>query len=606
MTGADVVSDLPSGVVRWRRPALLVLDGLSWLVALGAATVVRMSLAEGSVDLVRLLGLAAFAAVITAIVRVQPPFEVNRARIGSVDEVRQVTLTWAIVGPAIALVNYLGLGRPVPTLAFLVATPVALLVMLGVRFCWRIFQDRRRRPDVARAKRVLVFGAGEGGEQIVRSMLRDPDSVYVPVAILDDAPEKKRRSIQGVRVVGSRADLASAAKRERADVLLIAIPSARADLISELSELGAALDLDVRVLPSTSELVGMLEVADIREPTEADLLGRAEVEVDMVSIASYVTNKRVLVTGAGGSIGSELCRQISRLDPAELIMLDRDESALHGLQLSMEGRALLDTPNLVVADIRDAHRVDEIVASWKPEVIFHTAALKHLTLLEQNPTEGVKTNVQGSANLLASAARHGVGRFVNVSTDKAADPTSVLGATKLVAERLTARCAAQTGRPYVSVRFGNVLGSRGSVLPIFREQISSGGPVTVTDPDVTRYFMTIPEAVRLVLQAGAIGEPGEIMVLDMGEPVRIVDLANRLIRLSGQDVEIEFTGLRPGEKRHEVLIAENEVGSTREHPRITHTAGSVSLDLIEYADSASPAARSVIVDLVEIRKESVA
>ncbi|MEZ5380149.1 MAG: polysaccharide biosynthesis protein [Acidimicrobiales bacterium] len=268
----------------------------------------------------------------------------------------------------------------------------------------------------------------------------------------------------------------------------------------------------------------------------------------MASIRSYLTGKRVLVTGAGGSIGSELARQLAQLDCESLIMLDRDESGLHGTQLSIEGKALLDTRCLVVADIRDRARVFEVFEEHRPHVVFHTAALKHLTLLEQYPEEGRKTNVEGSRNLLDAAEAVGVECYVNVSTDKAADPTSVLGRTKLEAEQLTAAKAATASGKFVSVRFGNVLGSRGSVLPIFRHQIAQGGPITVTHPDVTRYFMTIPEAVRLVLQAGAIGRPAEVMILDMGEPVKIVDLAKQLIRHFGADVDIVFTGLRPGRR----------------------------------------------------------
>ncbi len=394
---------------------------------------------------------------------------------------------------------------------------------------------------------------------------------------------------------GSRDDLANVARQYGADVLLIAIPSANAAVVSDLDALGKAAGLEVRVLPSTSELLGLMDVdlRDIRELTEADLLGRSEVEVDLDSIRGYITGRRVLVTGAGGSIGSELSRQLHSLKPAELFMLDRDESALHGLQLSIEGKALLDTPNLIVADIRDAERINEIFERHRFDVVFHTAALKHLTLLENHPEEAIKTNVWGTKNLLNAALRHGVYEFVNVSTDKAADPTSMLGASKLLAERLTARAAEQSGLPFVSVRFGNVLGSRGSVLPTFREQIAKGGPVTVTHPEVTRYFMTIPEAVRLVLQAGAIGEPGEIMILDMGEPVKIADLAQQLIDQSGKRINIHYPGLRPGEKLHEILVATEETGGTRQHPRITHTAGSKALKIDEAVELA-PSTRGFV------------
>ncbi|MFN3218419.1 MAG: polysaccharide biosynthesis protein [Acidimicrobiales bacterium] len=535
---------------------------------------------DGSVRYLPLLMLILSAGLVQALVVMSPRFDLHRFRIGSTGDAVNVVMTWAAVTPIVGLLNYFAFGRPVTTLAFIAAVPLVILLMLGVRLLWAVGQEFQMRAEEADRRRVLVFGAGEGAEQIIRSMRRDPQCGFVPVGMLDDRPERRRRSYHGVSVMGTRSDLERVAKELDAEVLLIAIPSANSTLIRHLSDEGRAAGLEIRVLPPTSELLGMLQVDDIREPTEADLLGRDEVEVDLEAISHYITGKRVLVTGAGGSIGSELCRQLYRLAPSELMMLDRDESALHSLQLSIEGRALLDTPELIVADIRDADRMDEIFGDRRPEVVFHAAALKHLTLLENHPAEGVKTNVHGTNNLLEAARRHGVARFVNVSTDKAADPTSVLGATKLVAERLTSRMAQRTGLPYVSVRFGNVLGSRGSVLPTFKSQIAHGGPLTVTHPDVTRYFMTIPEAVRLVLQAGAIGEPGEIMILDMGDPVRIADLAEQLIRLSGKNIEITYTGLRPGEKLDEILIAADEVGVVRSHARVTHTPGKVDLPAI--------------------------
>jgi FlaA1/EpsC-like NDP-sugar epimerase len=339
------------------------------------------------------------------------------------------------------------------------------------------------------------------------------------------------------------------------------------DLVAEASRAG----LPVQTLPSLAELMRpTVEVADIRPITEADLLGRRQIDTDVAAIAGYVRGRRVLVTGAGGSIGSELCRQLCRFEPLQLVMLDRDESALHAVQLSIEGRALLDDPNLVVADIRDEARLHEVFERHQPQVVFHAAALKHLPLLEQHPSEGVKTNIWGTQHVLRAARSVGVSRFVNISTDKAANPVSVLGLTKRVAERLTSAAAQQTGEPYLSVRFGNVLGSRGSVVPAFQTMIEAGGPVTVTDERVTRFFMTIPEAVQLVIQAGAIGAGGEVLILDMGEPVRIADIARRLIEASGKDVQIVYTGLRPGEKLHEDLVGHSEVGVQRNHPMITH------------------------------------
>jgi FlaA1/EpsC-like NDP-sugar epimerase len=305
---------------------------------------------------------------------------------------------------------------------------------------------------------------------------------------------------------------------------------------------------------------------------ERELLGRSEIDTDDSGIAAIVEGRRVLVTGAGGSIGSELCRQLHRFGPAGLVMVDRDESALHAVELSIAGRALFESRNVVVADIRDRERMHDVFAEHRPHVVFHAAALKHLALLELYPDEGWKTNVAGTHNVLDAAAKVGVERFVNISTDKAADPTSVLGHTKRAAERLTAHAAHRTRRPYVSVRFGNVLGSRGSVLEAFRAQAGRGGPLTVTHPEATRYFMLIEEAVHLVLKAATIGGPGEALILDMGSPVRIDDVARRIAAEAADPVEIVYTGLRPGEKLHERLVGADEMGQSRIHPLISHVA----------------------------------
>ncbi|GAA4987015.1 hypothetical protein GCM10023317_12560 [Actinopolymorpha pittospori] len=311
-------------------------------------------------------------------------------------------------------------------------------------------------------------------------------------------------------------------------------------------------------------------LSDLRDVEVTDLLGRRQVDTDLASVAGYLAGRRVLVTGAGGSIGSELCRQIHRFAPAELIMLDRDESALHAVQLSIHGRALLDSPEVVLADIRDSQHIRELFAQRRPEVVFHAAALKHLPMLEQYPDEAVKTNVWGSLAVLDAARSCGTERFVNISTDKAAKPCSVLGYSKRLAEGLTSAIATESQGTYLSVRFGNVLGSRGSVLTAFQAQIAAGGPVTVTHPDVTRYFMTVHEAVELVIQAAAIGRDGEALVLDMGRPVRIADVARYLIATSGRKVEVVYTGLRAGEKLHEDLFDDGEPDHRPRHPLVSH------------------------------------
>lgn len=561
----------------YRRPHLfpLGLDVLAWPVGLLFGAYAKLVFSSGVASGWELLVASTVAMAIQAGLGWMTGVYRHRWRVSSFDEMNALGLIWAITSLVLIVCNFAArsVGTNLSTSAVMMGSLIVLVLIGCSRVLWRRYWENNRRPNVDRCKRTVIFGAGEGAAQIIKAMLADADSEYFPIAMLDDDPQKSNRELDGVRVRGTRADLATVARATFAEAVLIAIPSADGNLIKDIAQRATEADLEVRVLPAASELVGGMTVADVRPPTVDDLLGRASVEIDLDSVADYIRGKRVLVTGAGGSIGSELSRQIRQFDPSELYLLDRDESALHGVQLSMEGRALLDSDMLVVADIRDRERIVEIFDRYRPEVVFHAAALKHLTLLENHPTEGVKTNILGTMHLLEASKTFGVGRFVNISTDKAADPTSVLGATKLAAERLTARAAAETGLPFVSVRFGNVLGSRGSVLPTFMNQLENGLPLTVTDPDVTRYFMTIPEAVTLVVQAGAIGDPGEVMVLDMGEPVKIVDLAQQLINSLAPGTPIEFTGLRPGEKMHEVLIGANEQGVTKQHPRITHTQG---------------------------------
>ena len=453
--------------------------------------------------------------------------------------------------------------------AIVVAAALSLVLMSAVGGASRLVHDHRRRPRRP-LHRAIVFGAGEAGQNITRVLLHTPGSEIVPVVMLDDDPRKSTMRIAGLSVLGGRERLAEARERFDADTLLIAVASGGRGLVAELAALAGGLGLHVKVLPPLEELLlGLATDVEIRSLEPSQLLGRREVVIDLDAVAGYLAGKRVLVTGAGGSIGSELCRQLSGLGLEELIMLDRDESALHAVQLSLDGRGLLDGNGLVVADIRDRHRLDDIFASRRPHVVFHAAALKHLPLLQMYPTEAVKTNIWGTQNVLDSAARFGVERFVNISTDKAANAISVLGWSKRIGERLTASASQRQGRTFLSVRFGNVLGSRGSVLTAFYAQVAAGGPVTVTHPDVTRYFMTVQEAVRLVIQSGAIGAPGEVLVLDMGQPVRIDDVARRLVYDAEHPIEIIYTGLRPGEKLHEVLLGDGEPDRRPHHPLIS-------------------------------------
>ncbi len=548
------------------------LDWLAWAIGLTAASLLRVDFDLSKLEWWGQLAILPVALLCQLVAGGLSGLYSGRWQRGSFEEVAAVTKTVALAGAGLLVVDAVATRpRMVPLTAVVGGAVIAFVLMCGFRYWARARDDRRHRPHQDRAERVLIAGAGEGGRQVISSMLRDPLGRYLPVALVDDDPEKRNLRIRGVPVVGTTWDVAAAADAAEVSTVLIAIPSASRDLISRVTAGANQRGLVVKLLPTVVELIeGDVTVRDIRELEPADLLGRQPIDTDVASIAAYLTGKRVLVTGAGGSIGSELCRQIHRFDPAELVMLDRDESALHGVQLSIAGHARLDTPDVVLADIRDRAALEQIFQTHRPQVVFHAAALKHLPMLEQYPDEGIKTNVMGTLNVLELACEHGVERLVNVSTDKAAGPASVLGFTKRIAERLTAEIGRSATGEMLSVRFGNVLGSRGSMLETFRAQIAAGGPVTVTHPEVTRFFMTIAEACELVIQAGAVGARGEVLVLDMGRPVRILDVAQQLIAQSGRDVPVTFTGLRAGEKLHEELFAPGE-GSRRDgHPLISH------------------------------------
>ena len=492
-----------------------------------------------------------------------------RWRVGSFEEAQCLAFTMVSVTVAITALSIASPQHVLPVSATVGGGALALLMASGVRVGWRLNGERTLRAHHT-SERAIIFGAGEAGVQLVNALLADPAGGYRPVAVLDDDPAKRNLRLRNLKVAGTRENLAAVAVEQRADSVVIAIPSADSKLVRAITDLATAAGLATRVLPTVSQMLSSsVHSADIRPVTPEDLLGRRVIRTEVDLVAGYLRGKRVLVTGAGGSIGSELCRQIQRYDPSSLIMLDHDECGLHNVQLSMQGRAMLTDRTLALCDIRDEAAVARVFAEHHPEVVFHAAALKHLPLLEMWPNEAVKTNVVGTEIMLEASKAWEVERFVNISTDKAVNPISVLGYTKHLGEQLTAGMAEESGGVYLSVRFGNVLGSRGSVLTTFRAQIAAGGPITVTHPNVNRYFMLVEEAVELVIQAGAVGHDGEVLVLDMGEPVGISEVASQMVAASGRPIEIVYTGLRPGEKITEELFDDNDLAGQRQaHPQI--------------------------------------
>lgn len=495
----------------------------------------------------------------------------GRYEIGGFDEVKALVFDVLAVMLVSGIAAYfLAYGEGIPRSTMIIAAPIAFSLMAAARYLIRLSAERGMKPG-QNAERALLYGAGYLGNQTAKRLLTDQLSAALPVGFLDDDPRKKNLEVRGVRVLGGLANLAEVAAQTRATAVVVCIGDADAGLMRQIDQLADRAGLKVLVLPPLDQLLQNSSVVnEVRELSIEDLIGRHPVRLETESIAQYLQDKVVLVTGAGGSIGSELCRQLVKFAPRELILLDRDETGLQVAQLSISGHGLLDTRDVVLADIRDAAALGQIFEERRPDVVFHAAALKHLPMLEQYPDEAWKTNVLGTLNVLQAARAANVGTFVNISTDKAANPTSVLGHSKRVAEKLTAWMAQETGQRYLSVRFGNVIGSRGSMLPTFRALIESGGPITVTHPEVTRFFMTIPEACQLVIQAGGIGRQGEVLILDMGEPVKILDVATRMIATSGKQIDIVFTGLRHGEKLHEELVADGEGDERPFHSKITH------------------------------------
>lgn len=483
----------------------------------------------------------------------------------------------AVVGSAgatvIALMVY---GANVPLFAPVQSFMTMLLLMGGSRFLWRALCERfaiERGQRRETFRRTLLIGAGSCGTLFVKEMLQNEAYRAKPVAFIDDDPYKHGLEIYGVPVLGGRKDIPRIVEEQRIDDILIAMPSASKTQISELVNIAKNTKTKLKIVPNFQQLLhGKPSAPQIRDVSVEDLLGREPIRTDLKGIADYVENKVVLVTGAGGSIGSELCRQIAPFRPQTLVLLGHGENSIYTIEMELLGTFPELALKTVIADVQDRTRMEEVFRTLRPEVVFHAAAHKHVPLMERNPAEAIKNNVLGTKNVADCADAFGAERFVLISTDKAVNPTSIMGTTKRIAEMYIQGLDKMSETKFVAVRFGNVLGSRGSVIPRFKQQIAAGGPVTVTHPEMVRYFMTIPEAVQLVIQAGSFAQGGEVFILDMGSPVRIYDLAVDLIRLSGfepgVEIDIAFTGIREGEKLFEELLTKEEGLTSTRHDRI--------------------------------------
>jgi len=475
-------------------------------------------------------------------------------------------IIYSITSSSIIIIASVGLlfhFQSFPRSAFLIDWLLLIILIGGIRFSKRLLSEFLGTTPSETAKNLLMVGAGDAGELIIREIKNNPRVGYTPIGFVDDDKTKLGRRIHGVPILGTTDDIQKIVAKRNIQEILIAIPSARGETIRKIVEKCRASGVSFKILPGLGDLLDEnVSISQIREIDENDLLGREPVDLDVQTVSREIQGKRILVTGAGGSIGSELCRQILPLNPDKLILYERGENSLYHIELELREKFPRANLELVIGDILDQNRLEEIFVRFKPQMVFHAAAYKHVPMMETNPLEALKNNVIGTRNIVLAADKHQAEKTIIISTDKAVRPVNVMGASKRAAEAYTQAFSQKSRTRFITVRFGNVLNSEGSVIPLFKKQIQKGGPVTVTHPEVYRYFMTIPEATQLVLQAGAMGKGGEIYLLDMGKPVRILDLAIDLITLSGlkpwSDIEIVFTGLRPGEKLYEELLIEGE------------------------------------------------
>lgn len=574
-----------------RRFGLVVIDVLSVALATYLGLIARFdfdpSFVQGSVYGQTAWNYLPYSIVITILLFWTFHLYQSLWQYAGTPEIINIFLSCVLSAISQMIIVHMFLKWPYPRSCYVFFGGFLLACVVASRFFYRAFRTFvEKRTDMAKAVNVMVIGAGESANLLIREMKSSSYIQKNALCVIDDFNTRVGSYIHGVKVVGGRDDILENVARYDIDEIIIAMPSAPKSQIREILDICKQTKCELKTLPGMYQLVnGDVNVSQLRKVDVIDLLGREQIQVDLDSIMGYVMNKVILVTGGGGSIGSELCRQIAEKNPKQLIIFDIYENSAYDIQQELIKKYPDLDLKVLIGSVRNTNRVNQIFEKYHPDIVYHAAAHKHVPLMEESPNEAIKNNVLGTWKVADAADKYGTGKFVMISTDKAVNPTNIMGATKRICEMIVQAYNSKSKTEFVAVRFGNVLGSNGSVIPLFKKQIAAGGPVTVTHPDIIRYFMTIPEAVSLVLQAGAYAKGGEIFVLDMGEPVKILDLAKNLIRLSGyipgEDIKIEFTGLRPGEKLYEeMLMAEEGLKQTKN--KLIHIGEPIEFDEEEF------------------------
>ena len=570
-----------------RRFGLVVIDILSVALATYLGLIARFdfdpSFVQGSVYGQTAWNYLPYSIVITLLLFWAFHLYQSLWQYAGTPEIINIFLSCVLSALSQMIIVHMFLKWPYPRSCYVFFGGFLLACVVASRFFYRAFRTFiEKRTDMAKSVNVMVVGTGESANLLIREMKSSSYIQKNALCVIDDFNTRVGSYIHGVKVVGGRDDILENVARYDIDEIIIAMPSAPKSQIREILDICKQTKCELKTLPGMYQLVnGDVNVSQLRKVDVIDLLGREQIQVDLDSIMGYVMNKVILVTGGGGSIGSELCRQIAEKNPKQLIIFDIYENSAYDIQQELIKKYPELDLKVLIGSVRNTNRVNQIFEKYHPDIVYHAAAHKHVPLMEESPNEAIKNNVLGTWKVADAADKYGTGKFVMISTDKAVNPTNIMGATKRICEMIVQAYNSKSKTEFVAVRFGNVLGSNGSVIPLFKKQIAAGGPVTVTHPDIIRYFMTIPEAVSLVLQAGAYAKGGEIFVLDMGEPVKILDLAKNLIRLSGyipgEDIKIEFTGLRPGEKLYEeMLMAEEGLKQTKN--KLIHIGEPIEFD----------------------------